>query len=54
MKNIMLYILMFILFFVFMLAGLKACSHEAEQNEIKNRQWVQDSKDGKPYTNYGE
>ena len=34
--------------------GLKACDHEAEQNEIKNRQWVQDVKDGKPYTNYGE
>ena len=54
MKNLMLYILMFILFFVFMVTGLKACDYETEQNEIKNRQWVQDSKDGKPYTNFKE
>lgn len=54
MKNLLLYILMFILVFVFMVAGLKACDHEAEQNEINNRQWVQDAKDGKPFTNYGE
>lgn len=54
MKNLMLYILMFILVFVFTVTGLKACDHEADQNEIKNRQWVQDSKDGKPFTNYGE
>ena len=54
MKNTMLYILMFILFFVFMVTGLKACDYEAEHNEIKNKQWVQDAKDGKPYTNYGE
>ena len=54
MKNAMLYILMFILLCGFMVMGLKACDHEAEQNEIKNRQWVQDAKDGKPYTNYVE
>lgn len=54
MKNLVLYILMFILVFVFMVAGLKACDHEAEQNEINNRQWVQDAKDGKTFTNYGE
>ena len=54
MKNLMLHILMFILFFVFMVTGLKACSHEAEQNEIKNRQWVEDASNGNPYTNYGE
>lgn len=34
--------------------GLQACDHELEQNEIKNRQWSQDFKDGKPFTNYGE
>ena len=50
MKNFMLYLIMFVICFM----GLKACDHEAEQNEIKNRQWVQDAKDGKPYTNYGE
>ena len=54
MKNVMQYILTFILFFVVMFTGLKACDHEAEQNEINNRQWVQDAKDGKPFTNYGE
>lgn len=54
MKNILLYILTVILLCGFMLMGLKACDHEAEQNEIKNRQWVQDAKDGKPFTNYGE
>lgn len=37
-----------------MILGLKACDHEAEHTEIKNKQWVQDAKDGKPYTNYGE
>lgn len=37
-----------------MILGLQACDREAEHNEIKNRQWVQDAKDGKPYTNYGE
>lgn len=54
MKNILLYILTVILLSGVMLMGLKACDHEAEQNEIKNRQWVQDAKDGKPYTNFGE
>ena len=50
MKNFMLYLIMFVIYFM----GVKACDHEAEQNEIKNRQWVQDAKDGKPFTNYGE
>lgn len=54
MKNILLYVLTVILLGGVMLMGLKACDHEAEQNEIKNRQWVQDAKDGKPFTNYGE
>lgn len=54
MKNIMLNIFTFILMCVVMILGLQACNHEAEQNEIKNRQWVKDVKDGKPYTNYGE
>ena len=54
MKNLLLYIFTFILTFGAMLLGLKACDHEAAHNEIKNHQWVQDSKDGKPYTNYGE
>ena len=54
MKNLLIFIVTFILLCGFMLLGLKACAHEAEQNEIKNRQWVQDAKDGKPYTNYGE
>ena len=54
MKNISLGLITFILMCGVMFLGLKACDHEAEQNEIKNRQWVQDAKDGKPYTNYGE
>lgn len=54
MKNVLCSILAFILLCGVMVLGLKACDHEAEQNEIKNRQWVQDAKDGKPYTNYGE
>lgn len=49
-KSMVLIAIMFILATV----ALKACDHEAEQNEIKNRQWVQDAQDGKPYTNYGE
>lgn len=54
MKNVLFNIVSFILLCCVMSLGLKACDHEAEQNEIKNRQWVQDAKDGKPYTNYGE
>ena len=54
MKNVLCSVLAFILLCGVMVLGLKACDHEAEQNEIKNRQWVQDSKDGKPFTNYGE
>ena len=54
MKNAICSALAFILLCGVMSLGLKACDHEAEQNEIKNRQWVKDSKDGKPYTNYGE
>ena len=54
MKNLLIFIATFILLCGFMLLGLKACDHEVEQNEIKNLQWVQDAKDGKPYTNYGE
>ena len=54
MNNVLCSVLVFIMFVCVMVLGLKACDHEAEQNEIKNRQWVQDVKDGKPYTNYGE
>ena len=54
MKNVLCGVLAFIMLVCAMVLGLKACDHEAEQNEIKNRQWVQDAKDGKPFTNYGE
>ena len=54
MKNILCSLLAFIMIVCLMVLGLKACDYETEQNEIKNRQWVQDAKDGKPYTNYGE
>ena len=54
MKNILYSAIAFIMLVSVMVLGLKACDHEAEQNEIKNRQWVQDVKDGKPYTNFNE
>ena len=54
MKNVLISVLAFIMLVCVMVLGLKACDHEAEQNEIKNRQWVQDAKDGKPYTNFNE
>lgn len=54
MKSLLGGTLAFIMFFCVMLLGLKACDHEAEQNEIKNRQWVEDASNGNPYTNYGE
>ena len=54
MKSFLIYFTGFIITFGVMSLGLKACDYEMEQNEIKNRQWVQDAKDGKPYTNYGE
>ena len=54
MKNVLCSLLAFIILVCAMVLGLKACDHEAEQNEIKNRQWVQDAKDGKPYTNFNE
>ena len=34
--------------------ALKSCEAEYENDLNKQRQWVQDSKDGKPFTNYGE
>ena len=54
MKNTICNTLAFILLCGVMVLVLQAFNHEAEQNEIKNKQWVQDAKDGKPYTNYGE
>ena len=33
---------------------VKSCDSEYENDLNKQRQWVQDSKDGKPFTNYGE
>ena len=54
MKNVLCSVLAFIMLVCVALLGLKACDHELEQNEIKNRQWVQDAKDGKPYTNFNE
>ena len=54
MKNLTLYLITVLMIFIICLMGLKVCDYEAEQNEIKNKQWVQDAKDGKPYTNYGE
>ena len=54
MKNLTLYLIAFLMIFIICLMGLKACDYEAEQNVIKNLQWVKDSNNGKPYTNYGE
>lgn len=54
MKNLTINILGFIMVIIMTVLFLKACDKQVEQNEIKNRQWVQDAKDGKPYTNYGE
>ena len=54
MKNFILHLITVLILFILCFMGLKACDHEAEQNEIKNRQWVQDAKDGKTYTNYGD
>ena len=33
---------------------VKSCDAEYENDLNKQRQWVQDSKDGKAFTNYGE
>lgn len=52
--NVLKSLVLIAIMFIFATVALKACNHEAEQNEIKNRQWIQDAKDGKPYTNYGE
>ena len=54
MKDVLLGVLAFVMLFCLIVLGLKACDYEVEQNEIKNRQWAQDAKEGKPYTNYGE
>ena len=54
MKNFILSLVTISMFLILFTMGLKACDHELEQNEINNRQWVQDAKDGKPFTNYGE
>ena len=52
--NVLKLIVLFTIVFIFTTVGLTACDKELEQNEAKNKQWVQDSKDGKPFTNYGE
>lgn len=31
-----------------------ALDHELEANEKQNLQWVEDAKNGKPYTNFNE
>ena len=49
MKNVLYSLLAFIMLVSVMVLGLKA-----EQNEIKNCQLVQDTNDGKPYTNFNE
>ena len=54
MKNVLCSLLAFIMLVSVMVLGLKACDHEAEQNEIKNLQWVEDVNNGKPFTNYWE
>ena len=53
MKTISLYLITVLMMFILCFMGLKACDYEAQQNETKNRQWVEDSNNGKPYTNYG-
>lgn len=53
MKTISLYLITVLMMFILCFMGLKACDHEAQQNEAKNLQWSQDAKNGKPYTNYG-
>lgn len=53
MKNFILSLITITLFLILFTMGLKACDHEAQQNEANNLQWSQDAKDGKPYTNYG-
>lgn len=52
--NVIKLIVLFAIVFIFTTVGLTACDKELEQNEVKNKQWVQDSNDGKPFTNYGE
>ena len=54
MKDFILFLITVLMMFALCVTGLKACDYEAEQHEIKNRQWIQDVKDGEPYTNYGE
>lgn len=54
MKSLSLYLITVLILFIIFFMGLKACDYEAEQNTIKNLQWVEDSSNGKPYTNYGE
>ena len=53
MKNFILSLITITLFLILFTMGLVACDYEAQQNETKNRQWVEDSNNGKPYTNYG-
>lgn len=54
MKSFLLYVSGFAMWFIIFAMGLKTCDHELKQNEIKNLQWVEDSNNGKPFTNYGE
>lgn len=53
MKNFILSLITISIFLILFTLGLKACDHEAQQNEINNLQWVEDANNDKPYTNYG-
>lgn len=53
-KNIYGYVLIILSVIGFTSLALKACDTEYQNDLNKQRQWVQDSKDGKAFTNYGE
>ena len=54
MKNFLLYVTGFVMWFIIFAMGLKACDYEYHNQVAKSEQWQQDIKDGKPFTNYGE
>lgn len=54
MKNFILYLLAFLIISIMCALGFKACDYEAQQNESKNLQWVEDANNGNPYTNFQE
>ena len=54
MNNFLSYMCLVLMMLIIFAIGLKACEYEYQMDVAKSKQWHEDIKNGKPYTNYGE